>query len=304
MRNNTQPPAPTRALLRDVLTDPQTTEHFGEMLHVATVEQRESCFAVYETAGTYAVSQLVHAELGGVSLDTVQGDHTQVSPLSLVRKRLTYDTIDDSDRITDETYGIKVHNDEASSAIYAQHIREQEHTLSESAQRAIANIEADIDLPARNKQDLITSVIAKDMRTAQKVQSGGEELFRDDVVLLAHNHPTLHYDVLTGSIITPSMEDLATYEILRKYSPRLIEAIVASNGIKDRALLLYSGGHQDRQISRFASGPEFHTVEQNVRFLQQAGYVATALSLRADGALARGSLGKIARFAADLKQGQ
>lgn len=217
--------------LHEILHEPKLAENVERMYEVGHVLCHESGFAVYGDSQTRQVSDLLLPEdidQYGSSIDSPKllRRSTSIDLHPLVRKQKTFDNLtDDEINQTDM--------DELEKLLE----ESEAHELSEKARLAIEKISADTNLEGFEKEDLIRSVKEKDRRNINGITDTN---IRDDILLLAHNHPRMPHlvDIHIDHLIKPSPADLNMHDFITTESKSMVDLIVATTGKVNKAIML------------------------------------------------------------------
>jgi len=231
----------------------RVASHVRRMFKIGADLRQESAFAVYDNGRKQPASKLLIPEVTNVSADSAENmaQTMSVSAAPLIRRYIDSDSTTREERNSD--------NADIDETVNQDIERMRQHSLSESAQIAIQNIQNDMSLSCDDKARLIEKVSERDYRKTKEVN------VRDDIKLLAHNHPALHgYGV--DQLLIPSEGDIFSYVHVRKHNPKLVEMIVATDeGRNSSKALLFaapvgadiaSGQYSiDQQAMRARGGP-------------------------------------------------
>lgn len=216
MKNNSVNPESTPNLIpsldiSSVLAEPKVCKLFRKMYQISTVAMHESAFAVYNNQGKPNVSKIILPEITDLDLysEISKNQRTSVD-VSGLTKNPKYIEVD---LYNEDTY--------------------RDVDLSESARRRIELIKKCNDFDGYGKEVRIERIIARERDKKSDIT-----MYRNDVVLLCHNHPQPPLAVIhPDNVLCPSTSDLRGYEDVRSSSPNLIEGIVASDGNNHKIIL-------------------------------------------------------------------
>jgi hypothetical protein len=256
-----------------ILNDLRTANNVREMYRFGTEEYRETAFAVYRFLGGYAVSELLVPQIASTDLldELRDGLHTGIDT-----EPLTHHTVDDN---TIWLYDKELY--EADEAIF-----------SDATRQIIERINAEPHLDEASRNAMKEAIISRELKLA-KPSPGA----RQDLLLLAHNHPLIPYALEKVDILSPSQQDVRHTERLLQKNPGIIEAIVMSD-TENQAMFLYAGNPQrsDRQPQRY-SGTEARDSKRAIALLNKAGYLAITFPLTKNGRPRRNQRETIESFA-------
>lgn len=259
--------------LRDILTSPQVSDNFNQMLKLGRKAYHEAAFAVYgsDEQNDFEVSKLLVPEFKTHDFFDQFKDrqHTSVDVDELMYR----------------------YNNEADpfSIAMKAHIAGDYSGFSDKAQRAVANIQQDPTLSRDSRIDLIVATLRKDLAKLEIV----DKVVRDDVKLLVHSHPqvpAVDYPAMT--LIGPSEADVEAYPSI---GYNYVDGVVAG-GRSDQALLLYTA-KRGVDVAPGAYNHDFASSKPTIASaLAKAGFVAAFLDLNPDGTLKGGQSGGLREF--------
>lgn len=259
--------------MRDILTAPQVSENFNQMLKLGRTAYHEAAFAVY---------------------DSDEQDGFEVSKL-LVPEFKTHDFFDQlKNRVhssveVDELVYRYDHEANPFSIAMKAHIAGDYSGFSDKAQRAVANIQQDPDLDKNSRIDLTVATLMKDLAKLEIV----DKVVRDDIKLLVHSHPQVPaIDYPSMTLVGPSEADVEAYSVL---GYNYVDGIVAG-GRSGQTLLLYTA-RNGANISPGAYNHDFASSKPTISSaLAKAGFVAAFLDLNSDGTLKDGQSNELREF--------
>lgn len=260
--------------IESILNMPKVTNHVRRMFRIGTVKMQESGFAVYERPKGFYASKLLIPSVTELSIDSPN-----------IGNQLS--TFDASSLVTRQEKGKEDVPGLLQSMIEGE--TEDEYyerlypVLSDKAQAKIDRIQAHPDLDEEHKKSLILEIRVRDADKSN--EANGKGRLRNDVVLLAHNHPidpAVHENI--DSITRPSPQDLDAFTETHRYNPRHIEAIVGSDKVRHRMLLLGSKAGVDVQPEHYAGRADIDThMQRTLEILADSGFVACLINLQANG---------------------
>ncbi len=263
-------------ILWDTLNHPEVAANVQHMITIGTEEYHESAFAVYHTVGGIVVSEVVEPvirEMDVLDPYTVER-HTQINTLPLTHQIL-------------ENQRYYFHFDEVADA-----------PLGKSARLTVDKILANGELQETEKQNLIQTVIDRDL----KQTSTDEYVLRTDLLMVVHNHPQFPTEISgISKLLVPSAEDLWCHERLRAANPAAVEAIVASDAT-NHGLLLYTNDSADATLGIEYYDHVLHEVDNEKRrraALRAAGFKWAIIKLQDSGQPAAGQLEVLQSFVAE-----
>jgi hypothetical protein len=251
--------------LWDILNDRKTRENITTMYDVGIEECRESAFAVYKKEmGSIAVSDLLLPHIASTDIlqpGTIRA-HTSVdtSPLTMIHPEI-------DDLIA---YDLTTRN-----------AMDDHGSLSEKTRRTIANIK-NSDLDTDEQTRLIEAVVKKELK-----QPEPHAIWREDVALLAHNHPIVPFDPKYSKdmnrLLAPSDADLEVSAVLEIGNPGIVSMIIGARHDEYGALLYRPEPGTNPNLYAYSKETILKHGISTVESLRTVGYRAVSLALTPKG---------------------
>lgn len=245
--------------LWDILNDPLTTHNVSRMFRIGTEDLHESAFAVYSAIGGYSVSKLLVPSITHTDLaDSI----TLSQHLSIDVKELTHTPVDQA---TELRYEEAIH-------------QAQTDSFSSKTKAAINRIKWDDELLEFEKEELIEGVIRRELKISRPTPTE-----RDDLLVVAHNHPILPFARWPlKKLLVPSNDDVEISQSSFIHNPNMFEAIIASDTQK-QGMLLYAPDKNAEQQPHLYNVNKVATCDDAMVKLRQLGYRALVVALAEDG---------------------
>lgn len=251
--------------LWEILNDRKTRENITTMYDIGIEECRESAFAIYRgKLGRYTVSELLVPHV--VSTDILHPGtiraHTSVdtSPLTMIHPEI-------DDMIA---YDLTTRN-----------AMSNQSSLSEKTQRTISNIKSS-DLDSDEQMRLIETIIKREIKEPEP-----QPEWRNDVTLLAHNHPIVPFDPKysrdMNRLLAPSGADLEVSHALEAENAGIVSMIVGAREDEYAALLYRPKLESTPNLYAYNKEAILKQGTSAVDSLRAVGYHAITLTLTSKG---------------------